>query len=70
MEKAIETLFKGQESSKSCIEFSKELGDLRVLKKGGILLQLPEGRKLIITMGHENQQGVSRDAANASGVKK
>jgi hypothetical protein len=53
MEKAIKTLFKGQESSKSCIEFSKVLDDLRVLRKGGLVYQLPDGRKLIVTMTNE-----------------
>jgi hypothetical protein len=53
IEKAIKTLFKGQESSKSCIDFSNVLDDLRVLRKGGIVHQLPDGRKLIITMGNE-----------------
>ena len=53
MEKSINTLFKGQESSKSCIEFSKILDELRLLRKGGIVHQLPNGRKLIITMGNE-----------------
>ncbi len=53
MEKAIKTLFKGQESSKSCTEFSKVLDDLRVIRKGSIVLQHHAGRKLIITMGNE-----------------
>ena len=53
MEKAIKTLFKGQKSSKNCINFSKILNDLRVLRKGGIVHQLYDGRKLIITMGNE-----------------
>ena len=53
MEKAVKTLFKGQESSKACTQFSEVLNDLRVLRKGGIVHRLPEGRKLIITMGNE-----------------
>lgn len=53
MEKAIKTLFKGQESSKNCIEFSKVLDNLRVLRKGGIVLKFQDGRKLIMTMGNE-----------------
>lgn len=53
MEKAIKTLFKGQESSKKCIEFSRVLDDLRILRNGGIVQQLPNGRKLIVTMTRE-----------------
>jgi hypothetical protein len=53
MEKAIKTLFKGQESSESCIEFTKVLEDLRVLRKGGIVHKLPDGTKLIVTMTNE-----------------
>jgi hypothetical protein len=54
MEKSIKTLFKGQESSKNSIEFSEKLKDLRILRKGGIVLQIPGGNKLIITMGNES----------------
>ena len=53
MEKAIKTLFKGQESSKSYINFSEMLDDLRVIRKGGIVQQLPNDRKFIVTMGND-----------------
>ncbi|MGD0784478.1 MAG: hypothetical protein ABR969_01540 [Sedimentisphaerales bacterium] len=53
LEKALKTLFKGQETSKNCIEFSEKLADLRIIRKGGIVLQPPNGRKLIITMTSE-----------------
>jgi len=51
--KALKTLFKGQETSKNYIEFSEKLADLRIIRKGGIVLQPPNGRKLIITMTSE-----------------
>lgn len=53
LEKAVRTLFKGQETSKDCIEFSEKLGELRILRTGGFVEQLPNGRKLIITMTEE-----------------
>ena len=54
LEKAIKTLFKGQESSKDCVRFSEELKDLRILRKGGIVQKLSNGKKLIITMTNKS----------------
>lgn len=53
LEKAIKTLFKGQETSKNCIEFLEKLDDLRILRNGGFVQKLPNGRKLIMTMSNE-----------------
>ena len=50
LEKAQRTLFKGQETSKNCIEFSEKLRELRILRKGGFVVQLPNSSKLIVTM--------------------
>jgi hypothetical protein len=50
LDKAITTLFKGQQTNRTHIEFSKKLEDLRILKKGGLVLQLTPGNKLVITM--------------------
>ena len=41
LEKALKTLFKGQETNKDCIEFSGELADLRIIRKGGFVLRPP-----------------------------
>ena len=56
LEKAIKTLFKGQETSKNCIGFTDKLSDLRILRKGGFIQQLQNGRKLIITMTEKNKK--------------
>jgi hypothetical protein len=53
LEKALKTLFKGQETSKNRIKFSEKLADLRIIRKGGFVQQSPNGRKLIITMTSE-----------------
>ena len=53
LEKAIKTLFKGQETSKNCMEFSEKLDDLRILRNGDLVQQLANGKKLIVTMTDE-----------------
>lgn len=59
LEKAIKTLFKGQETSKNCVGFSDKLNDLRILRKGGFVQQLPSGKKLIITMTEKNEKRIN-----------
>jgi hypothetical protein len=50
LEKAIRTLYKGQETSQGCKDFSEKLEELRIVRKGGWVTQLPDGTKLIVTM--------------------
>jgi hypothetical protein len=50
LEKAINTLYKGQETCERCLEFSEKLKDLRIARNGGLVSQLPDGTKIIITM--------------------
>jgi hypothetical protein len=50
LEKSIETLFKGQETSKNFLRFSEKFDDLRILRNGGFVQQLPDGTKIIVTM--------------------
>jgi hypothetical protein len=51
LDKAIKTLYSGQETNKNCLEFSEKLENLRVIGKGGLLTKLLDGTKFIITMG-------------------
>lgn len=50
LEKAIQTLYKGQETSGGCKKFSEKLEELRIVRNGGLVTQLPDGTKLIMTM--------------------
>jgi hypothetical protein len=50
LDKAIKTLYKGQEISERYIEFSGRQEDLRITRKGGFVTRLPDGTKFIITM--------------------
>ena len=59
LEKAIKTLFKGQETCEICLEFTERLKELRVEKDGGFVIQVPNGNKLIITLAPENIKGES-----------
>jgi hypothetical protein len=52
-EKALRTLFKGHQ--KRLTEFNEKLLDLRTERDGGIVLRMPQGRKLVIrTMTQES----------------
>jgi hypothetical protein len=50
LEKAIRTLYKGQETSEGCKEFVEKQEELRILRKGGLVTKLPDGTKWIVTM--------------------
>ena len=53
LEKAIRTLFKGQETCEICLDFTERLKELRVEKDGGFVIQVSNGNKLIITLTPE-----------------
>jgi len=50
LQKALKTLFKGQETSNNFIRFKKTLDDLRILKRGDVVIELSDGPKVILTM--------------------
>jgi hypothetical protein len=50
LDKAIKTMYKGQERSERYKEFSEKLEDLRIIRKGGFASRLPDGTKFIMTM--------------------
>jgi hypothetical protein len=50
LQKAIKTLYKGQEKSEGHITFLGKLEDLRIVRKGGLVSRLRDGTKFIITM--------------------
>jgi len=50
LNKAIKTLYKGQETSEGYIEFSEKLENLRIVRKGGFVMQAPDSTKFIFTM--------------------
>lgn len=49
--KAIETLYKGQERSKERFDLSGRLEELRSIRRGGLVIQLPGGAKVIMIVG-------------------
>lgn len=55
VEKAIKTLFKGQESNKICVKFSERLNNLRIHKNGGEVYEIHDGSKLIITLDNKSK---------------
>jgi len=62
--KAIKTLYKGQEASEGCKEFIERLEDLRIMRKGGLISNLPDGRKFILMIEYESNKANSADAKN------
>lgn len=53
LDKAIKTLYKGQETCENCREFSERLDDLRIRRKGGIVTKLSDGRKFVLMIEPE-----------------
>lgn len=55
LEKAIKTLFKGQETNKKYKKFAEKQQELRIIRKGGLVIKSSDGTKIIFTSYESNE---------------